>query len=473
MVRGALLSLAVCALSTLVLSSPVDRRLLPVGNTATGFPNPLDDPFYVAPENISSYKLGDIIRRRDTTSTFNTAASSYQIMYRSSDTQERAIGAVGTVLVPRKPNQDAGLLSFQNFEDSVSLTCSPSWAYVRNTNGPAQLAANLEAPIAVGWALQNGYHVVIPDHEGPDSAFIAGHTEGKIVLDGIRAATTAQNLPKDIKAGMYGYSGGAHATAWAATLHESYASDLNIVGASHSGTPIDPEHILLYLNKGFFAGFAIAGVVGMGKAYPELDTYVRSNLNAAGEQAFKTITARDTCIGGVIAGYPFTDLFSLFNVKDPLQTPIPRKYLPMESLDQNKASFDVPAPKFPRFIAHALFDEVIPYNDTQAYVTQQCNKGAGTIYAVTLPIAEHITGQVFSIASALDFLGKAFTGTLDKSVKCGSIIPNIDPGSAQAKQVLGDGLASQVSKAKNTGDWQKAVGLKHDSNNNATGIQQS
>lgn len=477
-----LLVTAACIVCTALLASArptsrsteLDRRLLfPAQNTAAGFPSPVDDPFYKAPQNISAYALGQEVRRRPTNSTFSEAASSYQIMFRSNDTQNNAIGGIATVLLPKKPSAQSSLLSFQNFEDAVSLTCSPSWAYVANTNGPAQLAANLEAPIVVNWALSQGYYAVIPDQEGPDSSFIAGHTEGKIVLDGIRAALNAQKLDKKTKVAFYGYSGGAHATVWAATLAQSYAPEINIVAASHGGTPVDPEHILTYLNKGPFAGFAIAGVVGVASAYPELFQYITSNLNAAGQKVFKDIVADNVCIGNVVANYVFADLFSYFNVKDPLNKPIPQKYLTKETLLQSKASQDVPAPTFPRLIYHALFDEIIPYNDTAAYIQEQCNKpGSGQIHAVTIPIAEHLTGEVFGIPVAIAFLDQAFKGTLP-SVKCGTIVPAIDPNSQQAEDILGSAAAQQLRSVQSSGKLQSVAGLQHQGNNNATGALKS
>lgn len=467
-----LLAVAAATLVAALPAATVDRRLL-FPMAPEGFPNPLDDPFYSPPDNISAYSLGQEVRRRATKSTFAAAASSYQIMFGSRDTQNKAIGGIATVLLPNKPSKDASILSFQNFEDAVGLTCSPSWAYVAGTNGAAQLAANIEAPFIVNWALSQGYYVVIPDHEGPDSSFIAGYTEGRITLDGVRAALNSENLPKDTKVALAGYSGGAHATVWAATLHEQYAPELNIIGAAHGGTPVDPEHVLTFINKGPFSGFALAGIVGVASAYPELNDYVQSNLNAGGVEVVKSITSRDKCIGNVVLEYAFKDLFSYFKIKNPLSMPTPQKYLRQVTLLQKKASYDVPAPRFPRLIYHALFDEIIPYNDTAAYIKEQCGKpGSGDIHALTFPIAEHLTGQVLGLPVQIAWLAKAFNGKLD-NVECGAIIPNIDPNSQEAADIMGPDAVKQLRQTEATGKLQTAVGLAHQSNNNATGIARS
>lgn len=139
-----------------------------------GFPNPLVDPFYAQPSDLSSLSLGQVIATRRTNSTFVTSSDnldySYQIKFRSQDSLSRPIAAITTVLVPRKKScsatGQASLLSFQNFEDAVSLSCSPSWAYVAGSGSRAAGAANIEAPIVNGWALDQGHYVAIPDHQG-------------------------------------------------------------------------------------------------------------------------------------------------------------------------------------------------------------------------------------------------------------------------------------------------------------------
>jgi hypothetical protein len=166
---GQLLVVVLCSF----LALPSSTSGAAVRRAVSGFPNPLVDPFYSQPANISSYALGAIIAQRSTVSTFTGATSnldhSYQLKFRSQNSQNEPIAAITTVLVPKTKTLTSGvpnLLSFSNFEDAVSLSCSPSWAYVANSGSAAALAANLEAPIVNGWALSQGYYVVIPDHEG-------------------------------------------------------------------------------------------------------------------------------------------------------------------------------------------------------------------------------------------------------------------------------------------------------------------
>lgn len=410
---------------------PLDKRLL-LPQPPAGFSDPGTDPFYKPPDNIGSYKKGTVIRRRDTKSTFallpaNNVAKSYQIGVASENRLNQSILAVATVLVPKNPKKDIGILSFQGFEDAVSVSCAPSWAYVANSGSPAALAGNVESPFWIGWAMDNGYYAVIPDHEGPTAAFISGPNAGKIILDSIRGIISSEQLPADSRVGLGGYSGGGHATVWGTVMQESYAPELNIVGAAHGGTPIDPEHIINYISGGFWSGFALAGVTGLMTQHPALNDYVYSIITPDGRKKLEKITSPGQCIQNVIFDYAFTDVFSLVTKKNPLSAAAAQETLKENTLLKSKASFKIPVPKYPRLVYHSPFDEVIPYNDTVQFVKDQCAEGANIAFA-TLPLAEHALGQLEGTLPAIAFVGKALAGTTP-SVECGSIKPaeKLDP----------------------------------------------
>ena len=84
-----------------------------------------------------------------------------------------------------------------------------------------------EEPL-IGQALTMGWAVVVPDYEGPDSQWTAGTQAGHAVLDGIRAALRfgpAGLAGPSTPVGLWGYSGGAQATARATELQPGYAPD--------------------------------------------------------------------------------------------------------------------------------------------------------------------------------------------------------------------------------------------------------
>lgn len=429
---------ALVASASVTLAMPMERR--------APLPDPNDDPFYKAPANIGTYANGQIIQSRkvptDIGNSFN--AASYQLQYRTTNTQEEPEATVATVFIPAKPASPPKIFSYQVYEDSTQLDCAPSYSYLTGLDEPNKVTASLDAPIIIGWALNQGYYVVSADHEGPISAFIAGYQEGRAILDGIRALKNYQELPKDSAVGFYGYSGGAHATVWATSLAGSYAPDINIIGAAYGGTPVSTNDTFLFINKGLFAGFAIAGVSGLANAYPEMEAFIRPRLNAEGVKTLGQVRGRGFCLPEVVITYPFKDVYSLVNDTNLLNEEPITSILKRETLVQAQASYTVPVPKFPRFMWHAIPDEIVPFASAAAYVKEQCQNGADINFN-PYPIAEHVTAELFGLVPGLWWLGLAYQGKPPKVI-CGGSVPAIaGVTTPSATEVLGQDLANQLN----------------------------
>lgn len=117
-------------------------------------------------------------------------------------------------------------------------------------------------------------------------------------------------------------------------------------------------------------------------------------------------------------------------------------------------------PKFPRLLYHALADEIVPYNDSQQYVKDQCAGGAN-IQFVTLPLAEHVTGEVEGIVGAIQYLGQLYDGTTPK-VACGTAPGLLDfTNQAQTASVMGNDLATKFEKLQaSPAQYQGAYGMQ-------------
>ncbi|TKY84485.1 hypothetical protein EX895_006386 [Sporisorium graminicola] len=432
----ALVALAVAA--TAAVAAPMEKR--------AQYPDPNDDPFYSAPANIASFSNGQVIQSRSATTDLGNLnnATSFQLLYRTTNTSGQPDVTVATVWVPAKPVSPAKIFSYQVYEDSSQLNCAPSYSYLTGLDQPNKVTVVLDTPIAISWALQQGYYAVSADHEGPKAAFIAGYQEGRAILDGIRALKNFQNLPSSSAVGLYGYSGGGHATGWAVNLADSYAPDVNIIGAAYGGVPTSTRDIFNFLNGGFFAGFPIAGVSGLGMAYPELEDFIQARLNAKGKETINKFRSRGFCLAQVVTNDNFVNIYSLVNDSNILNEPVPSEVLAKETLLQTQASYNVPVPKFPRFQWHALFDEIVPYKPAEQYVQEQCAKGANINWNV-YPIAEHATAELIGLVPGIYWLSQAFNGQAPK-VACGAGIPDIaGSNTPPAQQVLGTDLAKQLA----------------------------
>ncbi|CAD6889733.1 unnamed protein product [Tilletia controversa] len=374
---------------------------------------PSTDSFYKVPSgvNLTAKANGAILSSRVVDPTASNAAKGYQLLYKTTDALGKADATVVTILIPKSPKSPAQIVGLQLPEDSVSIDCAPSAALVKGTSSPAALSLNTTNQGLEG-SLQNGYYVVIPDHEGSKAAAFVGPTEGHATLDGLLAATSFPTAIPGVSIStpiaIGGYSGGAHATAWAAQLYPKYAPSLNIKGQIIGGTPVNLTNVLVYLNKGTYVGFAAVGIVGEYLAYSDINKYISENLYPNGTALFKQLQ-NNQCLLQVAFGYSRKDLFSYFKKANPLADPIPRKRLAQNLLGGDGSKLSIGTIMF-----HGEDDDVIPFSDATAYAKKQCAKGA-KVHFYADPGKKHIAEEGSRGASLVGWFDDILKGKADFS----------------------------------------------------------
>jgi hypothetical protein len=301
--------------------------------------------------------------------------SAWQIQFASRDVNGNPIAAVATVVKPLVAASSPRLLSFQFAEDSLGSICAPSHTVTGSTSNAISQSESPEAlPL-----LDTGYTLVYPDYEGPYSEYAAGTVEGQITLDGIRAALhfTQLGLSATTPVGMWGYSGGAIATAWASSLEATYAPELKIVAIAHGGTPAVLQGVANNIdtdtasNAAFFS-LVLTAILGINRAYP---TFATPMLNAKGIAAAQSLA--NTCgtlsplssVSGTIPDYT--------TVSDPFSAPNVLAVLPLIDLPQTGKTPIAPS----IFIYHSQLDELIPIADGgDAIVPPWCAAGSHITY---------------------------------------------------------------------------------------------
>jgi hypothetical protein len=384
---------------------------------------PTSDKFYDVPSDISKYKLGDLVgetKNRTVQTIIDTTdlKQAYQIFYRTASKGNISDATVATVFVPAKPRKPAKIFSYQAPEDATVLDCATSYALLKDTTSNNQAIQTLATNV-INYALSKGYYVVVPDAEGSQSAWLVGETEGQACLDAIRATIKWLNLPTATPVALFGYSGGARTTVWASSLAATYASALNIVGASYGGTPVDLRAAYELLNGSFAALIAGGALFGLANGIPDLARYFNSTFNDFGRSDYKKFHQPGFCISheilqGVYMNYTqrfTTDIFAPGTNASVI--------IDNESLLSNVSSLKIPVPKFPRLQYHSKQDEIIPFYPAQAYVTQQCKTTTSNLPLAfkAYPTGDHVsTGN--NITYPLAFLRDALEGNLTK-ITCG------------------------------------------------------
>ncbi|OKL64032.1 hypothetical protein UA08_00102 [Talaromyces atroroseus] len=312
--------------TTLCLAASVSALAQKQSRASPGLPPSLD-PWYTAPDNLFSYPAGSIIKvRPDPLNLYaaigtNATSASYNILYRTSDSNQMPSFAVTTLFVPAfrsSKKKNSALLSYQIPYNSPSVDASPSW-----TLG-SQYSSTFGDITA---ALQQGWYVSVTDFEGPNATFAVGVAEGHAVLDGVRAVTQSPLSPASLSAAappppppltnkwsisMWGYSGGSIATEFAAELQSSYAPDIAIAGVAIGGLTTPLLNVVDSVNESPYACLIVLGLWGYANTYPVVESYLLSRLTPEVQASGNFTMGRNMSFEEAVEPYYDVDVYSYF-----------------------------------------------------------------------------------------------------------------------------------------------------------------
>jgi alpha-beta hydrolase superfamily lysophospholipase len=340
---------------------------------------PSDDPFYQPPSGYQHAEPGTVLRTRDVELAFlgliPQPVQAIQLLYRTTDLNGQPEASVTTVIVPAELDTErpCPVLSYQCAIDAISSRCFPSYALRRRAKALGSVS-QLEL-LLVAAALAEGWAVSIPDHEGLHGTWGAPFEPGYRVLDGIRAAVSCERveLSADAPIGLWGYSGGGLASAWAAEMCGTYAPELDIVGAV-LGSPVgDLGHTFRRLNGGLFAGLPALVVAALSHIYPELDRVIKEHTNEEGRallEQLETLTTAEAIIR--MARKNMGDYLDE-PLEDILATPEVSRVF-----DRIKLGSAVPRP--PVLIVQAVYDYLIDVHDIDELADTYSAGGADVTY---------------------------------------------------------------------------------------------
>jgi alpha-beta hydrolase superfamily lysophospholipase len=384
----------------LPLHEDLERRARPIV--------PAKDPFYHPPPGFEHARPGTVLRSRDVELAFMGVVpqqfTATQLLYRTTDLNDMPQATVTTVIVPteRAGKGPVPLVSYQCAIDAVAGRCFPSYALRRGAKALGALA-QVEF-FLVAAALAEGWAVSVPDHEGPTGMWGAPYEPGYHVLDGVRAALQCERLglSPDAPVGLWGYSGGGLASAWAAEVSGSYAPELNIVGAVLGSPVADLGHAFRRLNGSFYSGLPAMVVAALTHIYPELDKVIQEHATDEGKAMLLRIEKMTTAhavlrlIGmdmGKLVDQPLEQI---------LQTPEVQKVF--ESIKLGTA---VPTP--PVLIMQAVHDRIVSVDDIDDLTHTYQSGGASVTYHRDM-FSEHMLLHPMSAPMTLRWLTDRFNG---------------------------------------------------------------
>ncbi|HTY32541.1 lipase family protein [Mycobacterium sp.] len=369
---------------------------------------PSDDPFYQPPPGYQHAAPGTVLRSRDVELAFlgliPQPVKAVQLLYRTMDMNGEPEAAATTMIVPAElsPERPCPLLSYQCAIDALSSRCFPSYALRRRAKAIGSVGQLefllISAAVAEGWA------VSVPDHEGLKGLWGAPYEPGYRVLDGIRAALSSERLGLSPAApiGLWGYSGGGLASAWAAEMCGEYAPELDIVGAVLGSPVSDLAHTFRRLNGGFLAGLPALVVAALVHVYPDLDRVIKEHANEEGRALLDSLEKMTTLEAVLkMAGKDMGDYLDE-PLEDILSTP-EVTYV----FDNIKLGAAVPTP--PVLIVQAVHDYLIDVNDIDALADAYSAGGARVTYHRDA-FNEHMLLHPLSAPMTLRWLTDRFAG---------------------------------------------------------------
>jgi hypothetical protein len=382
---------------------------------AIPFPSSTDsDAFYAQPNPFPNLAHGTILASRSVTYAPVGASMSnkaYQLKFVSCDRYNEPIAAVATVVMPLVPASGAEPLLAQSFaEDALGPQCAPSHG-VTGSTADSNITIDYTVPTS---ALASGWTMVFPDHEGPYSEYVAGPVEGHIVLDAIAAAEAFAPLGLNAKTpvGMYGYSGGAEATAWAASMQQAYEPNINMVGVASGGTPadvigafsaVDGTTALDELDNVGFFDILYMSAVGVNRAYP---TFLSPTLNAKGISTAEAM--ENGCVGKYSDGSsgPTGHFADYQTVSNWLSLPADIAVAAEDSLPQPGVR-----PIANYFLYQSADDEIIPVAGVDNLVAKWCAAGSTIEYFRDPAGGDHNSMAVIGMPLVVSYFTSRFGGT--------------------------------------------------------------
>jgi len=166
-------------------------------------------------------------------------ASAYRILYDSVDLSGEQIPVSGVVIVPKGPAPPRGrpIVAWAHPTTGVVSGCAPSLARV--------FFASVQGLTAM---LARGYVVAATDYPGlgtPEThPYLVGISEGRAVLDSVRAARQIPGADAASAFAVWGHSQGGHAALYAGLLAAQYAPELHLVGIA-AAAPATDLHTLM------------------------------------------------------------------------------------------------------------------------------------------------------------------------------------------------------------------------------------
>ncbi|HEY4202437.1 MAG TPA: alpha/beta fold hydrolase [Devosiaceae bacterium] len=322
----------------------------------------------------------------------------YRVLYRSRGLKDEAIAVSGMVFVPAGAMPEGGwpVIAWAHPTSGLVSKCAPSLA----RNGMSQVQG-LEAMLA------HGYVVTATDYPGLGTPgphpFLVGDSEGRAVLDSIRAARALVSDPGE-KVFLWGHSQGGQAVLFAADMAGHYAPELHILGVA-AAAPATELGVLMDADIGTSGGKNLLAMTLW--AWSQVfDAPLAQVVTPAAEATINGLA--DQCLESI------WDVMPRLMAGNALQ----KSFLSVDDINalepwkdlMNENTIGALPPAIPVLLVQGETDTTVDPSVTQSYLATLC-KGGSRAALMMLPGVGHLEVAAKGAPAALDWMSALLAGT--------------------------------------------------------------
>jgi pimeloyl-ACP methyl ester carboxylesterase len=346
--------------------------------------------FYELTEPLPPGEPGAIIRTEETSAPSGTRA--WRVIYHSRALGGADIAVSGVVVAPTGAPPPGGfpVLSWAHGTTGLADSCAPS---------RFGLGAALYWDILPELAAR-GYVVAATDYEGLGTPglhpYIVGASEGRGVLDAVRAARRIPEAGAGNRAVVLGHSQGGHAALFAGEIAPRYAPDVDVIGVVAAAPPAELDSLGDQLEGSPFIGYSVAVLAAYSAVYPEARLEEVLTARALADIG----VLEEGCVGDILSTYdrPPGQLFRGNRLERP----------PWPALFARNSPGRTSTPD-PVLIVQGTDDEQIPVEVVRALSQRLCTLGV-TADLQVYRHADHGGVLSESRADVIDWIEDRFAG---------------------------------------------------------------
>lgn len=360
-------------------------------------PPALAQEFYEASASELRGRPGTIIRAEPFAGA-PAGSSAHKILYRSTGLKGELIAVSGLVIVPEGPVPPGG---------------RPVVAWAHGTTGVARKCAPSLFPQSLTWIpglndmIARGYVVAATDYPGLGATgvhpYLVGESEGRAVLDSVRAARQLPGVNASEHFAVWGHSQGGHASLFTGQLARRYAPELRLAGVAAAAPATE-------LGDLFRAD--IGGIIG--KVLGAFALWSWSNLYNI--PIDRVVLERSSLVFERVVGFcndTPRQAFKLLLAEQPLEREgflavDVTKTEPWRKIMIENTPGQAPAGA-PVFLAQGTLDPVVRPDVTARFMRILCEKGTPVRF-VPVPGGDHDASAEFGAAPAVAWIADRFAG---------------------------------------------------------------